>query len=97
MDRPLVPFVAIATITSTGGQQKLEVESYYCAHRNCGDYLEFVDKKLKNAELNFMTYFEDDSTGNWFVKGIKGGIYILCTTIDYPRFIAVEVSSLLWS
>ena len=37
-----------------------------------------------------MTYYEDERTGNWFIKGLKGGVYIICTTIDYPRFIAVE-------
>ena len=37
-----------------------------------------------------MTYYEDSTCGNWFMKGLKGGIYIICTTPDYPRFIAVE-------
>lgn len=37
-----------------------------------------------------MTFYEDDALGNWFIKGIQGGIYIICTTIDYPKFIAVE-------
>lgn len=37
-----------------------------------------------------MTYYEDPSLGNWFIKALKGGIYILCTTKDYPRFIAIE-------
>ena len=37
-----------------------------------------------------MTYYEDYSLGNWFMKGLKGGIYIICTTPDYPKFIAVE-------
>lgn len=37
-----------------------------------------------------MTYCEDDDTGNWYIKGIHGFVYIICTTIDYPRFIAVE-------
>ena len=37
-----------------------------------------------------MTYFEDAATGNWFIKGLKGGIYIVCTTVDYPKFIAIE-------
>lgn len=37
-----------------------------------------------------MTYYEEPSLGNWFIKGIKGGIYIVCTTADYPKFIAIE-------
>jgi Synaptobrevin len=37
-----------------------------------------------------MTYYEDARLGNWFMKGLRGGIYIICTTPDYPKFIAVE-------
>ena len=37
-----------------------------------------------------MTYYEEPALGNWFIKGLKGGIYIICTTPDYPKFIAVE-------
>ena len=37
-----------------------------------------------------MTYYEEPALGNWFIKGLKGGIYIVCTTPDYPKFIAIE-------
>jgi outer membrane lipoprotein SlyB len=37
-----------------------------------------------------MTFYEDDALGNWFIKGLQGYVYIVCTTIDYPKFIAVE-------
>jgi outer membrane lipoprotein SlyB len=37
-----------------------------------------------------MTFYEDDALGNWFIKSLQGYVYIICTTIDYPKFIAVE-------
>jgi hypothetical protein len=37
-----------------------------------------------------MTYYEDRKLGNWFIKGLKGGIYIIATTPDYPKFIGLE-------
>jgi len=37
-----------------------------------------------------MTYYEDPSLGHWFMKGLKGAVYVVATTADYPRFIAIE-------
>jgi len=89
MDRPLVPFVAIAT--NNNPKKEFLLETYYCAVANQQDFLRVTHQKVGTVEeQNFMTYFEDFQTGNWFVKGIQGGIYIICTTIDYPKFIAVE-------
>ena len=46
MDRPLVPFVAIATFTNN---EQLNIESHYCAlTNNDNEYLAFVEKKLKS-------------------------------------------------
>eukprot|EP00339_Tiarina_fusa_P005956 CAMPEP_0117012960 /NCGR_PEP_ID=MMETSP0472-20121206/10783_1 /TAXON_ID=693140 ORGANISM="Tiarina fusus, Strain LIS" /NCGR_SAMPLE_ID=MMETSP0472 /ASSEMBLY_ACC=CAM_ASM_000603 /LENGTH=283 /DNA_ID=CAMNT_0004716137 /DNA_START=46 /DNA_END=897 /DNA_ORIENTATION=- len=90
MDRPLVPFVAIATVNVDGNGGVL-IESHYCALPNGDDYLAFVRRKLQNVrETSFMTFYEDDALGNWFIKGLQGFVYIICCTIDYPKFIAVE-------
>lgn len=86
--RPLLPFVAIATLDDA---KKLVLEASFCTEKNESDYLNFVRINLSSVEEeSFMTYYEDASTGHWFIKGLKGGIYIVCTTVDFPRFIAIE-------
>lgn len=47
MDRPLLPFVAIAT-ANDGGQ--VVIESHYCTQQNNQDYFGFVKQKLGNLQ-----------------------------------------------
>ncbi|CAB9513325.1 expressed unknown protein [Seminavis robusta] len=86
--RPLLPFVAIATLDE---KKKFVLEASFCTQLDDKAHLNFVTSHLSDVEEeSFMTYYEDASLGNWFIKGLKGGIYIVCTTPDYPKFIAIE-------
>lgn len=89
--RPLLPFVAICTRNEK--TNALVIEASHCCVQSPSEreYLEFIKSKLGDVEEeSFMTYYEDMKFGNWFMKGLKGGIYIICTTPDYPKFIAIE-------
>ena len=37
-----------------------------------------------------MCYYTSQQLGNWYVKGIKGITYIVCTNGNYPQDIAIE-------
>jgi len=89
--RPLLPFVAICTRNEK--TKALVIEATHCCVQQPSEreYLNFVNSKLGDVEeTSFMTYYEDVNLGNWFMKGLKGGIYIVCTAPDYPKFIAIE-------
>lgn len=92
-DRPLMPFAAICTTNKNKNNEvTLTIEASFCSTGlDDSAYLRFVNQKLGSVEEDsFMTYYEEPSLGNWFIKGLKGGIYIVCTTADYPKFIAIE-------
>ena len=89
---PRINFIALVDHKkSKGNTISLNMKHAVCSDFiDCDRFKHFLNYKLKNVPRYDFSHYYSSQLGNWFIKRVKGKNYVIATSKNYPRRVAIE-------